>query len=894
VRRLSLILALLLAPSLARAQCTSKNTCGSSSGTSCPWSTGFNDGTGCVAPPNGTEAWTVNAGDTIVVDADGTSGGTGIVNGTLLCGDDYATTDAQGFVKWNLTTAAGTQFGGGASGALRLRKGCMMKVDTTLGSMVWGGTAGFVRDFEGEVTYATVTGATLTTKKALLCGATGDGTNGNGDLWTFTVDRGISHLQVGRGVWFLDGGWRDRQYEIRSVTSTGFTACAGLRDVAFPTQVCDGTNGRSCGERFTPHVGTGAFPDGTPSAPAGARHAVPIDMDDATAAGRCTGDGVPDPWCKGANSKEITVTVVPAIGDHVAIVQDVWIMQSAGTLGISFTPSSSTEPGTLFAVNFGGAGTLAPASFGWAATTPSSQVGRDLDFVNIHDGGGGINLVGWKGASATSPMRVSHIYCHDIDPAGVQQGGCIQILEASGAPMDDVWVIDSHVARATGNAMQIGLGAPDSHRVHVNRDLVEQGCTNTTAQECNGIEVNQAIGGDVSYNEVFDVSRAGDNAAGDCIHIISQTGTEADLLGAVGHHNWVANCRGGLYVSSSGTTGAGRAVTWTANYGAGSGASGLLGGRAYGNIIRDVGIAGASYVFAGARLAEGNFFVGNDELQRTSATCNASSCSSIGITVNASDNPTATVEPWLITDNVVANLDVTNQAYIWPHPGDTVPTPATVNHNTIDGIGTGNTAPGITTHAWTPSAPVTFTAADNMAMDLDNTAIVTCDADANRTETIGTYYATGAPGGLLVGSVAAPCDTTGTRFSPGASVPVTDKNGLDYSIPLGSPARTGGASPAGSSLGSRGFYFSTDAISQVWPGVPFFDSAGSVGRPPFPKNFCNVIGDGVNTDCRDTDGDGIMDFLDNCPRIPNPSQYDGDGDGIGCACDSAGDTSPCP
>ena len=46
------------------------------------------------------------------------------------------------------------------------------------------------------------------------------------------------------------------------------------------------------------------------------------------------------------------------------------------------------------------------------------------------------------------------------------------------------------------------------------------------------------------------------------------------------------------------------------------------------------------------------------------------------------------------------------------------------------------------------------------------------------------------------------------------------------------------------------------------------------------------------TDCRDTDGDGIMDFLDNCPRVENESQYDGDADGIGCACDTSGDACP--
>lgn len=36
----------------------------------------------------------------------------------------------------------------------------------------------------------------------------------------------------------------------------------------------------------------------------------------------------------------------------------------------------------------------------------------------------------------------------------------------------------------------------------------------------------------------------------------------------------------------------------------------------------------------------------------------------------------------------------------------------------------------------------------------------------------------------------------------------------------------------------------------------------------------------------DSDGDGWVDFSDNCPDVSNPDQADGDGDGIGDACDS--------
>ncbi len=36
----------------------------------------------------------------------------------------------------------------------------------------------------------------------------------------------------------------------------------------------------------------------------------------------------------------------------------------------------------------------------------------------------------------------------------------------------------------------------------------------------------------------------------------------------------------------------------------------------------------------------------------------------------------------------------------------------------------------------------------------------------------------------------------------------------------------------------------------------------------------------------DTDGDGIPDSSDNCPKVANPDQKDTDGDGVGDACDN--------
>lgn len=48
-------------------------------------------------------------------------------------------------------------------------------------------------------------------------------------------------------------------------------------------------------------------------------------------------------------------------------------------------------------------------------------------------------------------------------------------------------------------------------------------------------------------------------------------------------------------------------------------------------------------------------------------------------------------------------------------------------------------------------------------------------------------------------------------------------------------------------------------------------------------------GGASSMDTADTDGDGIRDGRDNCPRTENPEQLDDDGDGVGDACDEASD-----
>lgn len=51
------------------------------------------------------------------------------------------------------------------------------------------------------------------------------------------------------------------------------------------------------------------------------------------------------------------------------------------------------------------------------------------------------------------------------------------------------------------------------------------------------------------------------------------------------------------------------------------------------------------------------------------------------------------------------------------------------------------------------------------------------------------------------------------------------------------------------------------------------------------SNQLDTNANGVGDECDDHDGDGIINSKDNCPDIPNRDQKDTDGDGVGDACD---------
>jgi hypothetical protein len=73
-------------------------------------------------------------------------------------------------------------------------------------------------------------------------------------------------------------------------------------------------------------------------------------------------------------------------------------------------------------------------------------------------------------------------------------------------------------------------------------------------------------------------------------------------------------------------------------------------------------------------------------------------------------------------------------------------------------------------------------------------------------------------------------------------------------------------------------------------GDGYLDSVDNCPLDPNPDQG-DIDGNGVGDFCdlgfSDTDGDSIDDMTDNCVDVPNPGQQDADGDGIGDACDTA-------
>ncbi len=79
-----------------------------------------------------------------------------------------------------------------------------------------------------------------------------------------------------------------------------------------------------------------------------------------------------------------------------------------------------------------------------------------------------------------------------------------------------------------------------------------------------------------------------------------------------------------------------------------------------------------------------------------------------------------------------------------------------------------------------------------------------------------------------------------------------------------------------------------DPYVVAWYSVP--SPALADGHVYFASTNAKIYCFGSDFPTDDTDGDGEIDYRDNCPGANNPGQEDADGDLVGDACDTCNDT----
>ncbi len=129
---------------------------------------------------------------------------------------------------------------------------------------------------------------------------------------------------------------------------------------------------------------------------------------------------------------------------------------------------------------------------------------------------------------------------------------------------------------------------------------------------------------------------------------------------------------------------------------------------------------------------------------------------------------------------------------------------------------------------------------------------------------------------------------------PGAWEPKPGSPAID----AGDPALTDAADGSPSDAGAYGGPQPVEAVHDADDDgvVDYLDNCPQVPNP----SQADEDGDGLGDVCdepvgpKDSDDDGIVDAKDNCPKLRNPGQEDADHDGIGDVCDPNDDNDPSP
>jgi len=123
----------------------------------------------------------------------------------------------------------------------------------------------------------------------------------------------------------------------------------------------------------------------------------------------------------------------------------------------------------------------------------------------------------------------------------------------------------------------------------------------------------------------------------------------------------------------------------------------------------------------------------------------------------------------------------------------------------------------------------------------------------------------------------------GCSFDPSGFSTGTDSDGgIGPDAPQMFDAAATPDAPAGTPDAAR----PPDAPTTVDAAPPVDAPAPIDAAPPVDAPAPIDAAPPVDAPPSDTDGDGVVDAIDNCPSVPNPGQLDEDGDGVGDVCDN--------
>lgn len=719
---------------------------------------------------------------------------------------------------------------------------------------------------KGRVTQTTITAISAAAATNPPCNTT------TGRMYNITPASGFSYARKKQRIIFQSGKAKGRSYEITRVGTP-----AGTFDVC--TLQADGASDL---QRLTPH----ATFDGSRTFPTN-QHSVPTPIP----ASSCTGAGTPIKECTGSGTCPGCVEALPIAGDQIAIIEEAFLYNAAGSNGYYFAQSGGNQTWLpeFYAANVsGGASDSGIPCINFTATTNGTTVPGGLSYNNFHDSacgsGAAIRYIGM--GDTVVEWNVGH-------DSGASSGSLSEAFfrfpANTGKPPNNITIRDNTFYRTRAGAIGLGGGfdADEGTGNAIIRNLIYDGCLTDSASKCDAILIANCPGCGVTNNVIYDWADGSGQQYSFC-GITYSGNSPSDNNGAYANDNWIVNFKGTCYCGS-GAALESEQVAFTHNYCSFNSGDGGGGSQWFSNVFKDICLQGVGdcHAIRGPAVAvKGNWILANSNATATSTDCTSGpGCTRFGIEWNAAASAGGK-KLQTVQDNYIARLYnnpggggfAAGAMYFYElNPQFSL----NFEHNDCDGRG----ATDFTyycywsTESGTSSPASTINVRDLVSMNMNGNAAVNCSAapQPGYTRTIGNIYSlltatTTEDGGNIAGN--AECTGQSSGLTRVGNLRYKDPTFPNLNFKGGAAGLTAGASPASSPIGIRAFRFNKARMNGAWGGVLSFDGE-------FPANVCN---DPVG--CLDSDEDGVMDLHDNCDLTPNPSQYDADADGKGNACDA--------